>query len=98
MELAELTTAHLKNTIAQMSYKLGKPRTVRFSAELDKKLSALAAHKGKTVSEIIRDSVIHDLENGEKTASDWILEVAKSPIPKRRLNQEFIKAYEKRHS
>ena len=81
-----------------MSYKLGKPRTVRFTAEVDKKLTALAAHKGKTVSELIRDSVIHDLENGQKTAGDWILEVASAPAPKRRLNEDFVKAYEKRHS
>jgi hypothetical protein len=87
-----------QHTFLYMSYKLAKPRTVRFSLEVDKRLSAVAARKGKSVSEVIRDSVMHDLEAGDQTAGDWLLTVAKSPLPSRKLNDDFIRAYRKRHS
>jgi hypothetical protein len=83
-----------------MSYKaaLGKPRTVRFSLEIDRKLSAVAARRGKTVSQVIRESVVHDLEADGQTAGAWLLNVAASPAPKRKLQEDFARAYRKRHS
>jgi predicted DNA-binding protein len=95
-----LTCAADENTIYEMSYRtpLGRLRTVRFSAEVDGKLSATAARKGKTVSQVIRESVIHDLEEGGQTAADWILHVAKTAAPKRQLDAAFVRRYKRRHS
>ncbi|HWX21600.1 MAG TPA: ribbon-helix-helix protein, CopG family [Candidatus Binatia bacterium] len=83
-----------------MSYTktLGRPRTVRFSNEVDRKLSALAAREGKSVSQLIRESVLHDLQESGQTAGEWILEVSKRPPPRRELDAEFVRAYEDRHA
>lgn len=85
-----------------MSYRrfLAKPRTVRFPKEVDRKLVGRAARKGTTVSDLIRDSVLRDLEADEQTAGDWIVQVAKKratgkhhPKPE----SDFVKAWQKRH-
>jgi len=57
----------------------------------------MAARKGKSVSDVIRDSIVHELEEVGQTAGEWILQVAKRPAPKRQLDAEFIRSYEARH-
>ena len=77
---------------------MGKPRTVRFPPEVDRRVSAMAARKGKSVSDVIRESIVHELEEVGQTAGEWILLVAKRPTPKRHLDAAFIRSYEARHA
>jgi hypothetical protein len=79
---------------------LGKRRTVRFSPALDRLLEAKASKTGKTVSELIRDSVSGDLEHGGETATEWILNVARRPVRRAKADparDEFRRAHEERH-
>jgi len=75
--------------------KLATPRTVRFSLKVDRKLEAKAARRGKTVSEVIRESVVQDLDDTQ-TAAEWVLEIAGRPKPATKPD-DFSKSYEVRH-
>ena len=77
---------------------LGKRRTVRFEARLDGLISARAEAEKKSISRVIRDSVIAGLQTGGMTAGDWILSVAANkarPASAERL--AFRKKYRERH-
>ncbi len=79
---------------------LGKRRTVRFSIEDDRRIEAFAHMVNKPVSEIIREKVIQSIPEGGKTASEWILDTAKTPAPQHRPDASrdaFRKAYTERH-
>jgi hypothetical protein len=77
---------------------LGKRRTVRFEARIDGLISARAEAEKKSISRVIRDSVIAGLQTGGMTAGDWILSVADNkarPASAERL--AFRKKYRERH-
>ena len=77
---------------------LGKRRTVRFSAEIDRLISARAEEENKPVSEIIRDSVVAGLQTGGMTAAEWINSVADNPSrPASPERLAFRKKYRARH-
>ena len=77
---------------------LGKRRTIRFAAEVDRLLSGKATAEKKSVSRVIRDSVLANLRSYQPTAGEWILSVADNPprpaSPKR---LAFRKKYLARH-
>jgi hypothetical protein len=77
---------------------LGKRRTIRFAAELDRLIAARAAEENKPVSEIIRVSVLAGLQTGGMTAGDWINSVADNPArPASPERLAFRKKYQARH-
>ncbi len=77
---------------------LGKRRTVRFSHKIDRLLESRAAAENKSVSVLIRDSVVAGLQSGGMTAGEWILSVANnSPRPSSPERLAFRKKYLARH-
>lgn len=77
---------------------LGKRRTVRFSTKIDRLLESHAAAENKSVSVLIRDSVVAGLQSGGMTAGEWILSVAKNPPrPPSPERLAFRKRYIARH-
>jgi hypothetical protein len=77
---------------------LGKRRTVRFAAEIDRQIAARAAEENKPVSEIIRLSVLAGLNTDGQTAGDWIISVADKPVrPASPARLAFRKKYRARH-
>ena len=58
---------------------LGKRRTIRFAAEVDRLLSSKATAENKSVSRVIRDSVLANLRSYQPSAAKWILSVADNP-------------------
>jgi hypothetical protein len=84
-----------------MSYArfLAQPRTVRFSKDVDRKLVGRAGRKGTTVSALIRESVLRDLQADEESAGEWVRRVAKQRATgKRKPDSAFVKGWQKRHS
>ena len=78
---------------------LGKRRTVRFAAEVDRLIAARAEAENKPVSEIIRVSVLAALQAGGMTAGDWISSMADKPArPVSPERLAFRKKYRERHS
>ena len=78
---------------------LGKRRTVRFAAEIDRLIAARAEAENKPVSEIIRISVLVGLQTGGMTAGDWINSMAdRSARPASPERLAFRKKYKERHS
>lgn len=78
---------------------LGKRRTVRFASELDRLIASRAAVENKSISEIIRLSVLAGLRTGEISAGEWIRTAAKnvSPRPASPERLAFRKKYQERH-
>jgi predicted DNA-binding protein len=80
---------------------LGKSRTVRLPATIDGRLQARAAKTGKSVSELIRQTVEAEYSQDLDTAGDWVLKLAKEPPPRaatRPDRKAFQEAYRKRHA
>lgn len=78
---------------------LGKRRTVRFASEVDRLIASRAAVENKSISDIIRVSVLAGLHTGEISAGDWVTGVAKksSPRPASPERKAFRKRYQERH-
>jgi len=77
---------------------LGKRRTVRFEARIDGLISARAEAEKKSISRVIRDSVIAGLQTGGMTAGDWILSVADNKARSASAERlAFRKKYRERH-
>jgi len=77
---------------------LGKRRTVRFEARIDGLISARAEAEKKSISRVIRDSVIAGLQTGGITAGDWILSVADNKARSASAERlAFRKKYRERH-
>ena len=78
---------------------LGKRRTVRFASAVDRRLAARAAGENKSISDIIRDSVLTGLQTGEASAGKWILNAAQKLAPRAAspARLAFRKAYKARH-
>ena len=79
---------------------LGKRRTVRFSYKIDRLLKSRAAAENKSVSVLIRDSVVANLQAGGMPAGEWILSAAEGRARRRADTPEdieFQKRYRERH-
>ena len=79
---------------------LGKRRTVRFSHKIDRLLESRAVAENKSVSVLIRDSVVAGLQSGGMTAGEWILRAARGRARRRAstpADLEFQKRYRERH-
>jgi len=77
---------------------LGKRRTVRFEARIDGLIATRAEAEKKSISRVIRDSVIAGLQTGGMTAGDWILSVADSKARSASAERlAFRKKYRERH-
>jgi hypothetical protein len=77
---------------------LGKRRTVRFEARTDGLISARAEAEKKSISRVIRDSVIAGLQTSGMTAGDWILSVADNKARSASAERlAFRKKYRERH-
>jgi hypothetical protein len=77
----------------------GKRRTVRFASEIDRLIASRAAVENKSISDIIRISVLAGLHTGEVSAGEWIRTAAKnvSPRPPSPERLAFRKKYRERH-
>ena len=79
---------------------LGKRRTVRFSSKIDRLLESRAAAENKSISGLIRDSVVAGLQSGGMTAGEWILSAAQGRArrpAKTPADIEFQRRYRERH-
>lgn len=98
---AGLTNAVYVRHYAVMSDTMtpGKRRTVRFSSEIDRLIASRAAVENKSISDIIRISVLAGLHTGEVSAGEWIRTAAKnvSPRPPSPERLAFRKKYRERH-
>jgi predicted DNA-binding protein len=74
---------------------LAKARSVRFSLKVDRRLEATASRRGKTVSEVIRESVAQNLDDTQ-TAAEWVLAVSRKAKTVKKAD-DFSRAYEARH-
>ena len=75
---------------------LEKTRTVRLSAEVDRRIEARAAQKGRSPSELIRDTLEAEFAGSKETAGQWLIRVAKAPAD-RKPDAAFSEAWRKRH-
>lgn len=85
-------TLHLVSDVAILS----RTRTVRLSAETDRQIEAVAAKKGKTASDVIRETLEAEFSTPRETAGQWLLRTAKLPRT-REPNTKFSSAYRRRH-
>lgn len=78
---------------------LGKRRTVRFASEIDRLIATRAAVENKSISDIIRVSVLLGLHTGEVSAGDWVASAAKKRVlrPASPERLAFRKRYRERH-
>jgi hypothetical protein len=77
---------------------LGRRRTIRFEADIDRRLSEKAAAERTSVSRVIRDSVRAAFKKSEATPADWILSVAANPPrPASPQRLAFRRKYLERH-
>lgn len=79
-----------------MSDTLAKTRTVRFSKKLDRSLSAEAARRKVSVSDLIRQAAERMVEAKQECAGDWCLSVTPRR-PLRKGDPYLIAAYDRRH-
>ena len=79
---------------------LGRSRTVRLSAAIDGRLQAKAAKTGKSVSELIRQTIEAEYNDDLETAGTWILKISNQPARERVIHSDrkaFREAYQRRH-
>jgi len=75
---------------------LGKTRTVRLSNETDRQIEAVAAQKGKTASEVIRETLETEFSTHRELPGQWLLRTASLPRT-REPDAKFSSAYRRRH-
>jgi len=75
---------------------LGRTRTVRLPAGLDRQIEAVAARKGKTASDVIRETLEAGFSTPRETPGQWLLKTAKLPR-ERKPDTRFSAAYRRRH-
>ena len=75
---------------------LTRTRTVRLSAETDRQIEAVAAQKGKTASDVIRETLEAEFSSPRETPGQWVLRTAKLPRT-RKPDGTFSSAYRRRH-
>ena len=88
----------LCNTFHNMSdtAPFNKTRTVRLSAETDRRIKAVAAQKGKTPSDVIRETLEAEFSNPRETPGLWLLRSARLRKT-REPDARFSSAYRRRH-
>jgi hypothetical protein len=73
-----------------------RTRTVRLSVQTDRRIQAVAALKGKTASDVIRETLEAEFSNARETPGQWLLRTA--PLPRNRKPDARISAaYRRRH-
>ena len=75
---------------------LSRTRTVRLSVETDRQIEAVAAQKGKTTSDVIRETLEAEFSTPRETAGQWLLRTAGRPRT-REPDAKFSSAYRRRH-
>jgi len=75
---------------------LSRTRTVRISAGTDRQIEAVAARKGKTASEVIREALEAEFSTPRETPGQWLLRAAKLPRT-RQPDDKFSAGYRRRH-
>ena len=75
---------------------LSKTRTVRLSAETDRQIEAVAAKKGKTASDLIRETLEAEFSTPHETPGHWLLRTARRSRT-RKLDAKFSSGYRQRH-
>ncbi len=75
---------------------LSKTRTVRLSAETDRQIEAVAAQKGKTASDVIRETLEAEFSTARETPGQWLLRTAHR-AQTREPDAKFSSAYRQRH-
>lgn len=75
---------------------LSRTRTVRLSLETDIRIEAVAAHKGKTASDLIRETLEAEFSSPRETPGQWLLRTARLPRT-REPDARFSSAYRRRH-
>jgi predicted DNA-binding protein len=73
-----------------------RTRTVRLSAETDRRIEAVAAQKGKTASDLIRETLEGEFSNPRETPGQWLLRTA-CLARTREPDARFSSAYRQRH-
>ena len=76
--------------------RLSRTRTVRLSAEIDGQIEAVAGRKGKTASDVIRETLEAEFSSPRETAGQWLLRSARRPRT-REPDRKFSSAYRRRH-
>jgi hypothetical protein len=75
---------------------LSRTRTVRLSAQTDRRIQAVAAQRGKTASDVIRETLEAEFSTIRETPGQWLLRTA--PLPRdRKPDARFSSAYRRRH-
>ena len=75
---------------------LSRTRTVRISAGTDRQIEAVAARKGKTASDVIRETLETEFCTPRETPGQWLLRTAKLART-RHPDDKFSSAYRRRH-
>ncbi len=75
---------------------LRRTRTVRLSAETDRQIEAVAAQRGKTASDVIRETLEAEFSNRRETPGQWLLRTSRRART-REPDAKFSSAYRKRH-
>jgi hypothetical protein len=75
---------------------LSRTRTVRLSAETDRQIEAVAAQKGKTASDVIRETLEAEFSTPRETPGQWLLRTTKRPRT-REPDARFSSLYRQRH-
>lgn len=75
---------------------LSKTRTVRLSAETDRQIEAVAAQRGKTASDVIRETLEAEFSTPRETPGQWLLRTARLRRG-REPDAKFSSTYRQRH-
>lgn len=75
---------------------LSRTRTVRLSAETNRQIEAVAARKGKTASDVIRETLEAEFSTPRETAGRWLLRTDRLRRT-REPDARFSSAYRRRH-
>ncbi len=88
----------MRNTFRDMSdtTALNRTRTIRLSAETDRRIRAVAAQQGKTPSDVVREALEAEFSNPRESPGQWLLRTANT-LPTRQPDPRFSAAYRRRH-
>lgn len=75
---------------------LSRARTIRLSAQTDRQIEAVAARRGKTASDVIRETLEAEFSNRRETPGQWLLRTSRRART-REPDAKFSSAYRKRH-
>ena len=86
------------NTVGAMSdaTALSRTRTVRLSVKTDRQIEAAASQRGKTTSDVIRETLEAEFSTPRETPGQWLLRTA-GTRRNRKPDATFSAAYRQRH-